>query len=267
MINSSKQKYKEDSSFFLEFFRTIFPYKWSIMSITLVGMIFSAVSLYFKPSIYESQAIIKVKTENPRRQQVNRLDPLGDLEISTTGEIDQELAILRTFYIHNKAIDRLNLHIQYFVKQNYKTVEIFSNPPIKIKDVTIFDEKIIGKSIILLPVENGFKIQIKKNISKSVFSYREEIKTKQFKLTVEKESNFNNPIYFKINGNNRNIYEKIIKRNLIVSKFNDHASLIRVKYQDNSPLRATAYVNALIDIYIEQSIKDKSKKILKSWIL
>lgn len=251
---------KKEDSFFLEFIKTILPYKWSIIFIALLGMSLSALYLYFQPSIYEAQAIIKIKTNNSHNSRATQLDTLDDLGLSTGGDVDQELAILKTFHIHNKAIEKLNLQVQYYKKENYKKSEIFSNAPISIRDITIVDDNIIGQNIILTSNNTGFDIKLKNKKYKKHFEYNQEIKTKWFKFIVEKESNFNTPIYLKLNGNNRNIYEKIIKKNFKATRLTENASLIKITYQDKSPTRATSYLNDLMDIYIKQSIINKSKR-------
>jgi capsular exopolysaccharide synthesis family protein len=259
MTNRKKAKIEENH--IVELFRTIRPYGWSIFFITVIVSLLTALNLYFKPSIYESYAIIKIKSEARGAERLRAIDPLSSaLAISGNSEVDQELAILKTFYINNKAIDKLDLKVQYFEKIRYKKVEIFLNPPIKVKDITIFDKKILGKKIELIPIEYGFRLKIGENISSKIYKYGQVIKSKRFKLIIDKESNFNNSIYFKLNGSNRNIYEKIVRKNLKVSRLKDNISLIKVAYQDTSASRATRYVDTLIDVYIAQSIIDKSKK-------
>jgi len=250
---------KREDSFFLEFIKTILPYKWWIILITLLGVSLSALYLYFQPSIYEAQAIIKVKNANNQQQRARQFDTLDDLGLSTAGDVDQELAILKTFHVHDKAIEKLNLQVQYYTKKGYKKSEIFENAPISIKNIAIFDDDIIGKDIILRPKNSGFEIEIKDKYRRT-FNYNQEVKTKWFKFIVEKESNFDKPIYFKLNGNNRNIYEKIIKKNFQATRVTENASLIKITYQDKSPTRATSYLNDLMDIYIKESIINKSKQ-------
>jgi len=250
----------EQESYLIEFFRTIAPFKWSIIIITLLAVLLAALHLYFTPSTYESYAILKIKPETQNRQ-INADDPLGSaLAISGHQGVEQEIAILKTFYTNKKAIDKLNLKIQYFKKEKYRKTEIFSNPPIEIKNLTIFDPNILGKFLLLYPQKNGYQLEIAGVKNNKILPYNQEIKTKHFKFTVEKKSNFHAPIYFKLNGSNRNIYEKIVKKNLLISRLSDQVSLIKVAYQDTSPQRATNYVNTLTDIYIAQSIVDKSKK-------
>jgi len=248
----------KDKIYFLEFIKITAPYKWLIFSTALFSLILTAVYLYFQPSIYISSALIKIKSDTQHR--INQ-DPLSNaLAITGTRGVDQELAILKTFYTNNKAINKLNLEVQYFKKEGYKKIEYFLNPPIEIENITILNKDIIGKEIVLHPIKDGFQLKQNGILGQREYQYREWVKTKNFKFIVKKNSNFNHDIYFKLNGDNRKIYENIVKQNLKVSKLNDKVSLIQVSYEDTSPVRAKIYVDALIDAYIKQSITDKSKK-------
>ncbi|NEW60634.1 polysaccharide biosynthesis tyrosine autokinase [Sulfurovum sp. bin170] len=268
MISRSKQKTEENP--LVELFSTIKPYKWSIFSITAISAILTLLYLYFQPSIYESYAIIKIKSETRGGERLRDIDPLSSaLSISGNSEVDQELAILKTFYTNNRAIERLankkpiekiDLKIQYFKEEGYKEVEIFLEFPIDIREIKFFNKDILGEKIKLIPAGDGFRIKIDDTIASEIYNYGESVKTNKFRFIVDKKSKLKKPIYFKFNGNNRNIYEKIIRKNLKVSRLNENVSLIKVAYQDTSPSRATAYINALVDVYIAQSIKDKSKK-------
>jgi len=256
MINTQK----ESESYLVEFFQIISPYRWSIILISLLSLLLASAYLYITPPIYQSTATIKVKpsTTLPR---IATQDPLSNaLAVSGSDNIEQEIAILNTFYVNSKAIEQLDMGVQYFFKKNYKKTEIFSNPPIRVKEITIYDNKIIGKQITLYPQKNGFKLEYDGVKTQKVFAYNQKIKHKAFECIIEKQSNFSKPIYFQINGDARNIYEKIVKKKLKVSRLSDDTSIIKVTYDDTSRNRADKYLNTLISIYIAQSIADKSKQ-------
>ncbi len=250
---------QENNSFFLEFFKKISPYKWLIILITFIGISISAINLYFKPSIYEAQAIIKVKTDNNRRE-IGELNPLEDIYSSNSENIDQDLALLQIFHIHKKAIEKLNLKVQYYKEDRYRKIELLSNLPIKISKITILDKNITGKYIKIVPKESQFLIDIENKSYRHFFNYNQEITTPWFKFKVIKESNITTPIYIKLNGDSRSIYEKIIKKNFNAVRLNKNASLIKITFQNNSPKRAISYLNNLMEIYIRESIINKSKQ-------
>jgi len=250
---------KEQESYLMEFLKIITPYKWSIITITLISTLLSVLNLHFKPYTYESSAIIKIKTENNMRGGTQ--DPLMNaLSLAGNSEVAQELAILNTFYTNNKAIDKLGMKVQYFTQKNYRKEEIFLNPPIKIDNIVINNNKIIGKMLAIHPKENGFIIEKDDDTKSQLFAYNKRVKSQDFSFIVTKQSNFNQTIYIQLNGSNRNIYENIVKKRLKVSRLNAEVSLIKISYQDTSIKRANDYINALIDVYIEQSINNKSKK-------
>jgi capsular exopolysaccharide synthesis family protein len=60
-----------------------------------------------------------------------------------------------------------------------------------------------------------------------------------------------------LQGSSRRIYETIIKDNLSVSQLKLETNLIKVAFQDTIPKRANEYIDALVDVYINRSIKKK----------
>ncbi len=251
---------QENDSFFLEFFKKVLPYSWLILIFTLIGFVGSWIYVNFTPSIYEAQAIIKVKTDNNRRE-VGELNPLEEIYSSNSENIDQDLALLQTFHIHKKAIEKLNLKVQYYREDGfhgYKKSELLSNIPIEISDITILDKNITDRYIKIVDGESRFIID--KKPYRKLFNYNKEVVTPWFKFKVSKKSDFNGTLYIKLNGDSRKIYEKIIKQNFNAIRLNRNTSLIKITFQNNSPQRAVLYLNNLIDIYIKESIINKSKQ-------
>ncbi len=256
----------EDYIFFLDFVEIILLYKWSILFIIFMVLSLTSIYLYFIPPTYESSATIKIKTDKSLNNLALQDPIIRALSQSGASNIEQEIAILNSFYISDKAINKLNMEVQYFAKEGYKQVEFFVNSPIEIQNITIYNDKTIGKKFILHPEENGFKIEEKKSGISQLFQYNQEIQLKDFKCTVKKESNFSSPIYFKFNGGNRDIYENIVKKRLKISQLNRDVSIIKLSYQDSSIKRANAYINGLIDVYLAESVTNKNRennKVLK----
>lgn len=245
---------------FSDIIKRIIPYKWSILFIISIALIATNIHLYFTSPIYESTATIKIKT-NKDSNQLAFQDPIyRALSQSIVRNIEQEIAMLNSFFISNKTIEKLNMKIQYFTKEGYKKVEYFENPPIEIQNITIDNSDITGKEFILHPEKNGFRIEEKNTLISQLFQYNEEIHLKDFTCIIKKQENFSSPIYFKLNGTNREIYENIVKSRLQVSQLNKDVPIIELSYQDTSAKRANAYLNGLIDVYLEQSITNKNRE-------
>jgi capsular exopolysaccharide synthesis family protein len=256
-------KREDNDIYFSDFIKTVLPHKWSIFFITLMVLILTNLYLYFTAPTYESSATIKIKTDK-KLDKLALQDPIRRaLSQSDASNIEQEIAILNSFYISNKAIEKLNMKVQYFTKKGYKKIEYFENPPIEIQNITIYNNKIAGEEFILHPEKNGFKIEQKDTPISQLFQYNQEIQLKDFKCTIKKESNLYAPIYFKLNGSNRDIYENIVKKRLKISQLNIDVSIIKLSYQDTSIKRANAYINGLIDVYLAQSVSNKNRESTK----
>ncbi len=261
-----------------EVFKTIRDYKWLIIIMTFSALFLMAVTLYFKPSIYSSHAIIEIKASGKQNSNMNGNDFLANAFAAYGKEqIDKEIEILKTFYINNQALNKVDFKTKYYIDNKYKQSELYNNVPIKITQINTFNNAILGKKITLIPQEEGFKLTIQNSLeakannllfseelltldSTTIHPYNKEIKTPYFSLTINKNKEFKHPIYFKIYGDNRYVYEKIVQLNLNISQVNKNAPLIKIEYQDNIPARADAYVNAIAESFIAESINTKNEQ-------
>jgi len=254
----------KEENYIIELFKLVLPYKWLILIMMVLSILLAKYYLYFIPSTYESYAIIKVNSE---KKVGDREDLLREnlLKTNTSG-IVQEMSMLKTYQVNYRALKNVDFQVQYFIEDTYKKVEIYENRPISISEVTkssiAFDEPYI----VLYPKENGFVLSSKKYGESKLYNYDEMINTKYFSAIVTQNRTFDNAIYIKLNGDNRNIYEKIIKSNLSVSRLDAESNLLVISFKDTIPQRANNYVNALVEAYISQSLQRKqntNNKILK----
>ena len=254
---------------------TTLHYKWSILFITLLALLMAAYFLYFKPSIYSSHALLEVKSD--AKQGMQEGDFLKSAFSSFGNEkVDKEIEILKTFHINSHALNKVNFQIQYFVDEGYKKIEIYDDLPIEVKSVTIFDEKIVGSIVKLIPVEDGYRLQVENSFKnkmlhslfdkelmelddQQIYHYGDRIKTDYFELIIEKRTAVKQALYFVIKGNNRQIYEAISK-NLKIIQINESAPLIEIVYEDTVSRRANEYVNAVAESFILQSVAEKSRQ-------
>ncbi|MCW8821330.1 MAG: polysaccharide biosynthesis tyrosine autokinase [Sulfurovum sp.] len=276
-MKQSEQKLNQTDIDLGELFKTLFHDKWSILLVSFFTLLIAAVFLYFKTPIYSSQAIIEVKPDAKQSMQAG--DFLGSTFPTLGNEkVDKEIEILKTFHINNHALNKVNFQIQYFVDKGFKKVEIYDNVPIEVKNMTILDQHVAGTIIKLIPAKDGYLLQVENSFTKKllhslfnkkiialdnekIHTYGSSVKTNYFELTIEKKSPIEQPIYFLIKGNNRQIYQTMSNnKDLQIIQINPNAPLIRVTYQDTILERADIYVNALIESFILQSVAEKSKK-------
>ena len=161
---------------FKENIEIILKYKWSILSIVIITTSLMWVYLYFKPSIYRSSALIEVKS-NPQSNIIGENQP----RFLTIGKekIDKEIEILQTFYINNIVLNKLDFKTRYFIDSGFKRVEIYKNIPINIKDIAIFDNKMI--SLIKVAEESN---RMEYVFDKLTTQYNDEIQYKSKMLST-----------------------------------------------------------------------------------
>ena len=274
-IKKSNYKLNELDIDLRELFKALFQYKWSILLTSFSILLVAGFFLYFKTSIYSSYAIIEVKSD--KKQGMDKGDFLGSAFSGLGKEkVDKEIEILKTFHTNDYALNRVNFQTQYFLDEGLKKVEIYDNIPIEVKNVTISDQDIIGRIVKLIPVKDGYHLQVKNSLknkllhllfnkdiikldNQKVHHYGSGVKTDYFELTIEKNTTIKQPLYFVLKGDNRQIYQTIIE-NLQVTQLNPSAPLIEISYKDSIPKRANVYVDVLIESFILQSVAEKSRQ-------
>lgn len=274
-MGSINNKLADDEINLEEIFKTILKYKWSILFITLVAFILSIVFVYFRTSVYNSSSLIEVKSET--KGTMREADFLeGALSGFGNANVNKDIEILKTFHVNNAVIDKLNFQTRYYIDEGFKQIEIYDNTPIKISNMSILNNKITWRKVKLTPEKDGFKLQVQNSLqnkilhslfnkeyidftnNETLYPYNKPIKNKYFELTIEKMSTLDKPIYFVLTNNNRTIFESL-KGNLHISQINLDAPLIQISYRDTIPSRANAYVDAVAESFILQSVAEKTK--------
>ena len=158
--------------------------------------------------------------------------------------------------------------------RDLKKVEIYDGIPIEVKNVTILDQHIVGRRIKLIPLKNSYQLQVGNSLQQSLldknkielddrkkYHYGSSVKTDYFELTIDKNATIDQPLYFVLKGDNRQIYQSMISsKNLQIMQLSKDTPLIQVTFKDTIPKRADSYVNALIESFISQSVTEKTKK-------
>ena len=278
-MEESKNSYQEeelDSFSFKDIISILNQYKWSIIFITMVSAMLTYAYTYFKPSLYESYAIIKVKPSLISNKSEDIIN--NTVSTKTVRDVTEEISLLKTFKINEKAIDQIHFDVRYFIEKKYKKVEIYDKKPIEVTDITITDKDIIGRRLTIIPKKDGYSItylpSYKEKINYKLFQteffifkdsdkefrYNKLIKTAYFSIKVNKLEKIDTPIHFILEGEKRDIFENIIKKKLTIMQLEKDTSLIKISYQDTIYDRAKIYVKSLTDNFIQHSINNKSRQ-------
>jgi len=264
-----------------EAWRTVKKYKISIFFITLIFIVGSAIFSYYQPNIYSSSTTIEVLDQGNKGGMESTdfmLKALG----GNSANIDNEVALIKSRLIVQKALENLNLTTRYLSKNTLgKTTELYKDSPFIIS-VGILEEAIYNKTIELIPIDSeNFSLIIKpispysvksilaqsgvKPLEESdkinyneVHRFTEAITTPWFTITINKIADLTAPRYSFTFIPKDKLYKEF-SEGLFVSVDSKFGTILNLSYQDNVSLRAQEILQSISVQYLIQGIEDKAK--------
>lgn len=280
MYSSNNQNYipktPEEEMNLEEIVATLGRYKVSIAFITLIALFVAVVYAYFSTNMYRASLTMQIQPEPQNGATTGDMlaDALGGEKVN----IENEMIILTSNFVIQKAFENVPMGTRYYTTQNYKTRELYKDTPFTV-DCEALSEQLISYKFQLHPVDSShFRLTIEPsfmmkmmgllskekliNFSK-VYTYGSTIQHPMFIMTISKNKDIQNQNYFFTITPNEKIV-KLVRSSLIVSAASDKGSLLKLTYDDNSPQRAEDMLNAIAHAYQEQNIMKKSASAQKT---
>ena len=253
-----------------------------IFSIILFLLVAFVYNRYTKPTFSVSSTLL-IRDEN--NAQLGAENILEGMELfSGKTNINNEIVVLKSFSLTNKAIEDLKFGVSYFQHGLLQSNEIYINKPfvvsidsnhlqitgnefrIKILDNNTFN---LSSTIDDQNPYNVNKDQIDKNVEINFdlnqdFKFGSQIKSENFSFKVAKTSNFS---LEKIIENNKEFTFKFHQRSKIVSKYieevainpiNKETSVLKLKTTSETPGKDISFLNKLTELYIKNGLADKN---------
>jgi len=263
-----------------ELFYILLRYKKSIVIVTTISLFLSLYTAYFAPNIYQTHAMIKIDSGTKKNSQSD----LMPITIMTEGDnIDDEIVVLETLKIAQKALERLNLGTRYYMTKNLKKKELYKETPFIVTTASI-DEKAQGITFHLTPLDDKkFKLEINPSFKTTFFNFirslfqpikntpisyskihqfGEEINTSLFSFTIHKIHQFNTGAYsFSIVPNSAML--GLVHGGISASLKTKFGTIIQLTFQDTVPLRAKEILDAISAAYIKENLELKTKSLKK----
>ena len=261
-----------------DLFKTVMKYKYIIAIFAIIFAIASAFFAYTKPSIYSSFATIELQEDS------NKWSPDDALKKAFTGgsvNVENQIEILSSKFLADRALKELNLKTRYFTVKNYRLREYYNNSPFIVID-KVLDDTIYGTNFNLTPIdEESFRLEIKP-ISKfskrgilallgvqpfeeyelitydKVHKYNEDIVSQWFTLNITKLSPLENEEY-SFSFVHPAIASDVYLSNISVSQVSELSTVLRVSIEDTVSLRAKDLLNNLFKAYLDIEIERKSE--------
>ncbi|WP_201353799.1 GumC family protein [Hydrogenimonas urashimensis] len=260
-----------------EFFTIIRRYRYLIVSITLVSIVLAVIYSYFAPKMYKTSSLIEINTEGSRSQP----DILSLATGASGSSIENEIEIIQSRKIILDALQNLNIGTRYYTVKNFKTKELYKNSPFVV-NADMLTENAKRSTFQLYPVsEESFKLVIKPSLKEKIINfvmsyfklgskneepivyekvhkYGEQIETPWFSIVVQKIFQPKNEKYFFSIRPNEEMKDYIVN-NLKVNSISPKATMVTVSFEDRVGMRAKDILDAVINAYINETLKLKTE--------
>jgi len=240
-----------------ELFSILRNNKLLIFLFLFLGVLFSAIFVYFATPQYKTNATIEV---TPAPKQLNAQDLISQaLGMDNSASLETEQYIITSRSMIAKTLDKVNFTKRYYITKNLKTTEIYyKNSPFKVEikkgKNLVFKIVPLNDITFVLKVKND-KLNIDFN---NEYKFNEWIKTPYFELKVIKLKPLDDSATYKFVWLDKIETAKNLQKKLSASPVSKNADILNITFSDNIPQRAANFVNELINIYIQQSVKLKT---------
>lgn len=269
----------DDEIYFKDIFEILNRYKHSIIIVTLIITLLAGFYTYFTTSVYQASMTLQIQSPPSKQSQRGQNDFIATALDSENGNIDDEISILKSYYISQKALKKFNIGTRYYTIRNFKTVELYGDVPFVIKPISMI-APLIGQKFKLYPIDkNHFKLTTVPSFGVIVvssirsflgnvprhekpvyfsgtFAYGTLISNSLFRMSIDKVGDMSNKEYAFTITPNRYMFP-LVQKSLSVSTESKQGSILQLTYEDNIPERAQKVLTAIANTYVEESVKAK----------
>ncbi len=261
-MNQNPVEIDEDEIDIREIFRTVFHYKYMIISLVILFTLASAVYAYFKPNVYQASSTVEI---SPEKWGAGGSDDVLAMAMDP-GSVnsDTEIVIANSVSMTERALKYVDFAHRYYTTRRYKQVELYKRSPFQVGML-----KGYGTKFNVIPMdEKTYRLTVEETKDKNgnvwsydnVHEYSKEIVTDHFHLNVirTKEEMKDERYHFTVTDPLQ--VARSVRANVSVSQEGKYANVLNISYTDNVPLRTQEFTNALAKAYVERSVEGKIKE-------
>jgi len=259
-IETSQERVRVD---FRKIFSRMLSYWW--LFLIGFGIAIGIAKLYLRYATFEysSRATLLIKD-------AGRSGGISTQDILSTNDVlggrkamDNEIQILQSLTLMEKVVERLDLHIQYFRIGNFKETEIYKESPFLLDTFELATPDGFGATFLLeLDDYNSFLIKKDMDDPGMKYFYGVPFENDAGRFTINL-----NPKKAMVKGNYRLVIGTIegvanaYKFRVNIQRIGDYntSSVLSLSTLDPVAHKASEVLNALIDVYNEEEIKDENK--------
>lgn len=234
-------------------------WKWFVVG-AFLALALAVLYLKYATPLYKTSTIIMLKDKN-KGGAVNEFSILSDLEIGIKDNVENEVEVLRSRTLSEKAVERLSLDISYLSKGGFRKVDLYKKSPIKFVLNKLSDKFQEGT-----PLELGVKgvNDIAYNLYLDgkllgKYNYGEVINNQIGQFAINKvddnftKADFELTVVVENLKNVANTYRKTLNVNLL----GKNTSVLELSSTHSVKEKAQDYLNTLVEIYNADGIADR----------
>ncbi len=222
--------------------------------------------LFLATPLYQANASIKIDDAQSGLTNTNLYKDFDVFKINN--KIPTEVEVLKSRYLFEKALDKLDFNVEYYRVGNFKTMEVYHDLPIQVA-YTIKDSAFYSRTY-QLEFRGGNQFRLihgtGENMKVIDGKFGEEIYDSKLNLVVKKDDSFlkrkphsldNGNFQFSIYSRTA-LANRLMTKDYVVKAIDKDISIIRIYYQHAVPEKALRMVNAVAQTYIEEGIRNKT---------
>ncbi len=233
----------------------------------VIGLLVSmAIAVYINRSTvpqYRLSASVMLRQNNNNNIDLGSLGGGGSLSIAQNKPIEGEIALLKSFGLVHKTLQKLDFDIAYYSNGRFKTLDIYSGCPfqvIKTGDVQLYEYpiqvNILNKSEFILKINHKYNFEKK-------YSFGEEIICPFFKATIilldtmnTSKSYIGIDYHFTFRNTEMLVNEYI--SNLQVTGRDKNGLILDLTIDGQNITKQKLFIEQLIAQYIESNLDEKN---------
>lgn len=264
--NATETPRREERNFDLKQFLFRYLRYWYLFVISMaLALGFAKYYNWYKNPVFAVTAKLMVKDDKVGKELF-----LNQLDIETrTKNIENEIEILRSHDLLAKALGELDFDVSYFLIGDLKVSEVYKDAPFEAEIHTLDYEAYATEFFVELIDDSQyvwtFESDGKRHTHRA--AYGETLEMSLGSVTLYKRPNFptniGSPNFDKrkyrlaFNTISRNQSRYLTKLNVGLSR--PQSTILQIYIEDEVPQKALDFVNALIDVYLENDIDVKNK--------
>ncbi|HHN48651.1 MAG TPA: hypothetical protein ENN08_06965, partial [Bacteroidales bacterium] len=276
--DNAQQPDEESIDFKMLFFR-IFSYWYFFLITIFIALLISFLYNKYAVPVYRVKTTILIKDDK------SRMDPQALLGISMMGtsqNLQNEIGILKSYSLANRAVKELNLNVSYFIEENFMIRELYHTSPFVVVPQISQPQPANFKFLISVLSNNEFRLEaegenidlydfgqfrsIEKGAKKiqinGIFNFGQAIEGEyyNFKILLNEDfldTDIRNKKYLFI-FNDLDGLSRELRNSIEIEPINRESSILEVAIKGNNIKKSTDFLNTLIEVYLTRSLDKKN---------